>query len=115
LRNKLSKGALLLDCHSFPSYMGDVDICIGYNDDWSKPASQTIEYAVNLFEENGFSVGLNYPYSNSETPECPFTYHSMMLEVNKRVYMEEGSLRLSTKLYGKKAINEVFAQLIERL
>lgn len=95
--------------------MGDVDICIGYNDDWSKSASQTIEYDVNLFEENGFSVGLNYPYSNSETPECPFTYHSIMLEVNKRVYMEKGSLRLSTKLYGKKAVNEVFAQLIERL
>lgn len=112
LRNRLTEGALLLDAHSFPENMGDVDICIGYNEDWSKPKKETIDYAVNLFEDNGYSVGINYPYSNSETPECPFTYHSMMVEVNKKVYMESGSIRLNTHYYGKKPVNEVISQLI---
>ena len=94
LRENLCPDALLLDCHSFPSEMSDVDICIGYNEDWSKPNKETIELAVNLFEDNGYKVGINEPYSNSETPDCPFTYQSMMLEVNKKVYMEDGSLQL---------------------
>ena len=74
--------------------MSDVDICIGFNEDWSKPHKATVELAVNLFEDNGYKVGINEPYSNSETPACPFSYQSMMLEVNKRRYMEDGSLRL---------------------
>lgn len=112
LGRRLTEGALLLDCHSFPAHVGDVDICIGYNENWSNPGKSIIDYAVNLFEDNGYSVGVNYPYSNSETPECSFLYHSMMLEVNKRVYMEKGSLRLSTKNHGKKPINEVIAMFI---
>lgn len=85
---------MLFDCHSFSGEAGEVDICIGYNEDWSKPDMSTLELVVNLFEENGYTVGINNPYSNSETPNCPFVYQSMMLEVNKRVYMEEESLRL---------------------
>lgn len=65
LRDDLCEGALLLDYHSFPEDMGDVDIYIGFNEDWSKPSKELLEYAVNLFEHNGYSVGINYPYSNS--------------------------------------------------
>lgn len=66
------KNALLLDCHSFPEDLSDVDICIGYNKDWSKPSKEVIEMAVNHFMDHGYKVGVNYPYSNSETPECNF-------------------------------------------
>lgn len=83
LRDNLCEKALLLDCHSFPSDAGEVDICIGYNEDWSKPEASTLDLVVNLFEDNGYTVGINNPYSNSETPECPFVYQSLMLEVNK--------------------------------
>jgi hypothetical protein len=69
LRYNLCPDALLLDCHSFPSELSDVDICIGFNEDWSKPNKDTIELAVNLFEDCGYKVGINEPYSNSETPE----------------------------------------------
>ena len=71
-------------CHSFPSHLSDVDICIGYNEDRSKPCKETIETAVNIFEDAGYKVGINHPYSNSETPDCPFHYKSMMIEVNKK-------------------------------
>lgn len=94
LRKALQKDALLLDCHSFPEELSDVDICIGFNEDWSKPSKETIEMAVNHFMDHGYKVGVNYPYSNSETPECNFHYHSLMLEVNKKAYLKPGSIFL---------------------
>jgi len=94
LSSCLTEDALLLDCHSFPEELSDVDICIGFNDDWSKPSKDTIEMAVNHFMDCGYKVGVNTPYSNSETPDCPFHYHSMMLEINKRTYLQPGSIQL---------------------
>ena len=94
LRHALQEGALLLDCHSFPDDLSDVDICIGYNEDWSKPSDDIIDMAVNHFMDRGYKVGVNYPYSNSETPDCDFGYHSLMLEVNKKTYLKPGSILL---------------------
>lgn len=107
LRNRLHEGALLLDCHSFPDGIGDVDVCIGFNDDWSKPHKTTLERAVNLFEDNGYSVGINYPFSNSETPSCPFGYQSMMIEINKRVYLDERTMRLRHDPAHKRSVREL--------
>lgn len=115
LKKNLCPGALLLDCHSFPEDMGNVDICIGFNEDWSVPDKQLLDFTVNLFEENGYSVGINYPYSNSETPNCPFRYQSMMLEVNKRVYLEPHSLYLKTSCDKRRNVRELFAQLLATL
>lgn len=115
LRENLRPDALLLDCHSFPSELGDVDICIGYNEDWSKPCKETIELAVNLFEENGYTVGINYPYSNSETPDCPFPYQSMMLEINKKAYMEDESLNIRTTVEYRKNVHELVGHLLALL
>ena len=115
LRENLCEGALLLDCHSFPSEMSDIDICIGFNEDWSKPHKETLELAVNLFEDNGYKVGINEPYSNSETPDCSFSYQSMMLEVNKRAYMEDGSLNLLRNTKYKCKVQAVFQNLLSEL
>ena len=115
LRDNLCEGALLLDCHSFPEDQADVDICIGFNEDWSKPGNELLEYAANLFEDNGYSVGINYPYSNSEVPACPFAYQSMMLEVNKRVYLERRSIYLKTHCEKKRGVREVVNRLLERV
>ena len=95
--------------------MSDVDICIGYNEDWSKPNKETIELAVNLFEDCGYKVGINEPYSNSETPECPFTYQSMMLEVKKKVYMEDGTLFLKNNLSYRRTFRDLAATLMSEL
>ena len=115
LRDNLCEGALLLDCHSFPSEMSDVDICIGFNEDWSKPHKETLELAVNIFEDNGYKVGINEPYSNSETPDSSFPYQSMMLEVNKRAYMEDSSLHLRQNTKFKCNVRAVFQTLLSEL
>ena len=114
LRDNLCEEALLLDCHSFPSDAGEVDICIGYNEDWSKPEASTLDLVMNLFEDNGYTVGINNPYSNSETPECPFVYQSLMLEVNKNAYMEEGSLRLKQPVQ-RKSIRDLMMTVLKEL
>lgn len=76
---------------------------------------ELLEYTVNLFEDNGYSVGINYPYSNSEAPVCLFTYQSMMLEVNKRVYLEQRSAYLKMHCDKKRSVRELVNQLLERV
>ncbi len=71
--------------------------------------------AVCLFEDNGYKVGINEPYSNSETPDCPFAYKSMMLEVNKKVYMEDGSLLLKYNMSYRKSFRDIATTLMSEL
>jgi N-formylglutamate amidohydrolase len=95
LRLMLDEHSLLIDCHSFPSDLSDVDICIGYNEDWSKPSDFVIDLVKTFFEHQGYKVGINTPYSNSIAPETGYVYNSIMIEVNKRLYMNEQTLELT--------------------
>ena len=92
LKSMLSEHSLLIDCHSFPSDMSDVDICIGYNEDWSKPTDFVIDLVVESFKQQGYKVGINTPFSNAIAPETGYTYNSIMIELNKRVYLNEQTL-----------------------
>jgi len=90
---------LLIDCHSFsalPNLLNsnppDIDICIGYNDDETCPNKVVIGNIVQHFKAKGYKVGLNKPFSNSKTFSVPVAYHSVMIEVNKRLYMDERTL-----------------------
>jgi N-formylglutamate amidohydrolase len=93
---------LLIDCHSFSALSNllnsnppDIDICIGYNDDETCPNKFIIRTIVHYFERLGYKVGLNEPFSNSKTFNVPDCYHSVMIEVNKRLYMDENTLEKS--------------------
>ena len=88
-----SQNTVLIDCHSFPSDLSDCDICIGHNDDWSYNG-KIINGIVKIFKGMGYTVEINKPFSNSITPQMPFPYTSLMIEVNKRVYMNESTLCL---------------------
>ena len=88
-----SPDTVLIDCHSFPSDLYNCDICIGHNDDWSYNG-KIVNGIVKIFKSRGYTVEINKPYSNSITPQMPFPYTSIMIEVNKRVYMNEKTLCL---------------------
>lgn len=99
-RSYPSNPILLIDCHSFSasptalcSEPGDIDICIGYNDDWSRPSDDTLQVVTNYFQEKGYKVGINAPFSGSKTVEIPINYHSLKIEVSKRLYMNEETLK----------------------
>jgi len=92
----------MIDCHSFSSLPNllnptpsDIDICIGYNDDETCPEQVVIGDIREHFRNLGYKVGVNTPFSNSKTFEVPGLnnkYHSVLVEVNKKLYMDEYSL-----------------------
>ena len=95
----LAERILLIDCHSFsalPNLLNsnppDIDICIGYNDDETCPNKVVIGNIVQYFKSKGYKVGINDPFSNSKTFDVPIKYHSIMIEINKKLYMDETTL-----------------------
>lgn len=110
----LDEDTILVDCHSFPSRLcPDIDICIGFNDDESKPDERTLEGIADIFRSHGFRVGFNTPFSNSLTPVKPINYKSVMIEVNKKVYMSEYELFPLRKAHRVNlAINLVYRSLL---
>jgi len=99
LLHQIKKNDVLVDCHSFPSELDkDCDICVGFNDDWSLD-SRIVDVIKEEFEGSGYKVKLNSPYSNSLIPllgyeKAKTNYKSVMIEVNKRIYMNESTLAL---------------------
>lgn len=85
---------VLVDCHSFSSSIDEeTDICIGFNDDTSY-CKEMVEGVVKIFEEYGYKVSLNKPFSNSLAIPTMIA-KSFMIEVNKRIYMNEKTLALN--------------------
>ena len=93
---------LIVDCHSFPSVAlpcdldqspGRPDICIG-TDSFHTPDRLASE-AVDLFAGVGLSVAVNRPYAGSLVPLADYgrkrEVSSIMIEVNRRLYMDEAS------------------------
>jgi N-formylglutamate deformylase len=97
----LARGkALIVDCHSYPSRPltcdesrdeNRPDFCIGTDAFHTPPALlQTVESAV---RGKGYSIGVDSPYSGTLVPSA---YHrknptvwSVMIEVNRKLYMGE--------------------------
>lgn len=80
----------IFDAHSFNGYDSDIDICIGY-DDFHTP-KYLLHYVKQFFENKGYNVALNNPYSGTYVP-MPFYYknhnvQSIMIEINKKLYCD---------------------------
>ena len=109
---------ILIDCHSFPTdYSGSpnaegeqVDVCIGFNDDMSNPGEDVINVIKSRFEEAGYTVGINSPFSNSFSPIPGFP--SVMIELRKGIYMDEGTLKLLSSAYKvNQLLNGIYSEL----
>ena len=106
LKEATRGGGLLLDCHSFSEIdnilcpnahtFKDIDICLGFNDDNSKPDEDTIQFISSFFRLHGYSIAYNQPFSNAITTGrgC-----SLMIEVNKHCYMNEQTLQITPGYY----------------
>lgn len=123
------KLSLLLDCHSFSERdnilcpnaheFKDIDICLGFNEDETKPSERFIESIHNFFTRHGYRVAYNFPFSNSKTiyydeslyPDKPH-YHSLMIEVNKHCYMNEDTFKINEGYY---LLHKQLQQLYESL
>ncbi len=102
---------ILIDCHSFPSCLdaeGKIDICIGFNNDGSEPSKDILCGIRKVFEEAGYSVDWNTPFSNSLQPVKDLStlhngYFTFMIELNKRIYLNESDRSLLPESEGVKA------------
>ncbi len=99
---RIGEGAILLDLHSFnPIPLAcDIDknpnrpdICLGFNKDESKPKESILAALQEHFEENGLKVAFNTPFSGSMTANTQTKYKSLMLEVNKKCYLHNHTLK----------------------
>ncbi len=113
LKGMLDEHSLLIDCHSFPSDLSNADICIGYNDDWSRPSDFVIDLVKMAFENHNYHVEINTPYSNALAPKTGFSYNSIMIELNKSIYLNEQELELLESANKVKAtLDEIYMLLL---
>ena len=112
LRKSLTPTSFLLDCHSFPKDLSSVDVCIGTNNDWSSPSGRILQQITGVFQEHGYTIGINHPYTNSISPIMPFQYPSLMIELNKRLYTDENEeLDYESACLAISTIEEVFSAI----
>ena len=115
--------AIILDCHSFPDipFQRDLDkkpnrpdLDIGI-DAFHTPNNWE-DISKRFFEKRGFSVGINRPYSGTIVPLEHYNktnnVHSIMLEVNRKLYLNENS---NTKSARYPQIKKVISEYIEIL
>ena len=93
-QSSLLDNVVVVDCHSFSAEQVDMedhhlpDICIGYNYDSSRLPDEIVDGIAKIFNLYGFSVAANYPYGNAiKVTDTPNVF-SVMIEVNKRVYLD---------------------------
>lgn len=119
------KRCLVIDCHSFPSkpfrYETDLsprpDICLG-TDNIHTPAWLR-DSAAELFGNAGFSVKIDSPFSGAMVPLTYYHTHgavySIMIEINRALYMEEKSGRRNAKFeQTKNRLKAVVGEMINR-
>jgi len=96
--------ALIIDCHSFPSSplpcdadqsTPRPDICIG-TDPFHTP-KWLLNILLDDIKESGFSYEINRPYGGTFVPHPYYgkndSVFSIMLEINRSLYMDEGTGR----------------------
>ena len=91
--------AIIVDCHSFPDtplrcsfYQGDAKFDFNIGTDAFHSPLEWIEASVKFFAYRGFRLGIDEPYSGSIVPMKHYQndtrVKSVMLEVNRKLYLE---------------------------
>lgn len=120
---RLYEKALIIDCHSFPHIPlkralsqnpNQPDFNIG-TDSFHTPDHLT-ERAVRYFEKLGYSLGVDWPYSGSIVPMEHYkkskNVHTMMLEINRKLYLKVPGNEKSER-YDE--IKRIIKELIKKL
>jgi N-formylglutamate deformylase len=116
--------AVIIDCHSFPeiplerSLVKDVprpDFNIG-TDEFHTP-QELMDLAVHFFERKGYSLGIDSPYSGTIVPSEHYkrnnAVQSIMLEVNRRLYLVDKTNEKSSDYSKVKAVTNEFIRLVK--
>ena len=94
-QSSMLDNVVVVDCHSFNATQVNLqedelpDVCIGFNDDQSKLPTPILGRLIEIFSAAGYSVSLNRPYGNAIVVSVLPNIYSVMVEVNKRVYLTD--------------------------
>jgi N-formylglutamate amidohydrolase len=121
-----TESCLILDCHSFPSSpltralvqnVNTPDFNIGTNSYHTPP--NLIEASQEFFKSSGLSLGIDTPYSGSIVPMEYYQkdprVSSIMLEVNRRMYLKEPTNEKSNGYKRTKEIVQEYIKLLKSL
>lgn len=121
-----TKSCLILDCHSFPSspltraiVQDEIrpDFNIG-TDSYHTP-KYIIEESINYFETKGYTLGVDTPYSGSIVPmeyyQKDKRVTSIMLEVNRGLYLKENTNEKTENYNKTKEIVQGYMNLLRFL
>ena len=116
--------ATIVDCHSFPNkpFQRDLDqnpnrpdFNIG-TDPFHTP-QELIALSKTFFNEKGFSVGIDWPYKGTIVPLTHYKKNknvtSIMLEVNRSLYLNENSHSRSKHYQKTKEIVQDYLKLLK--
>lgn len=118
--------AKIVDCHSFPqipiiraldqsSFRPDFNIG---TDDFHTP-KKWIDASIAFFEEKGYTLGVDRPYTGSMIPMDYYqkdkNVQSIMLEINRKLYLQEPSNEKSSQYQKTKQVVQEFLKLIRNL
>ncbi len=123
VKEKLAKHGVchIIDCHSFNDeplvpFMDTVlspDICIG-TDAFHTPQNLS-DAALDYFKNQGYSVEINNPYSGCIIPKPFYEVNSsvkgLMIEINKRLYMDNGIVNDRKVKSLNEVLNNFFSDL----
>ena len=117
---------LIIDCHSFPSTplqkainqnSNTPDFNIG-TDSFHTP-KKYIEESSTYFENLGYSLGVDWPYSGSIVPmeyyQKEKRVSSIMLEINRKLYLNEPTNEKSTEYNKTKKVVQGYLNLLRRI
>jgi N-formylglutamate deformylase len=123
---KLYDTATIVDCHSFPQIPINraldksnfrPDFNIG-TDAYHTP-QKLIDASVKYFESKAFSLGVDQPYSGSIVPMEYYQKNnkvqSIMLEINRKLYLNEPSNEKSIRYQEIKQVVQEYLKMIRKL
>ena len=121
-----TKSYLILDCHSFPSspltreiVQDEIrpDFNVG-TDSYHTP-KYIIDESIKYFETKGYTLGIDTPYSGSIVPMEYYRKDSrvtsIMLEVNRGLYLKENTNEKSENYFKTKEIVQGYMNLLKTL
>jgi len=121
---KLYGKVIIIDCHSFPNepFKRDLDQNINRPDfnigtDDFHTTQKLIDISCDFFGSLGYSLGVNQPYSGSIVPLEHYQKNkdvlTIMLEINRKLYLKEPTNQKSDKYEDTKQIVNEYMKTIK--
>ena len=116
--------ALIIDCHSYPNKPLTRDLNQDANrpdfnigtDEYHTPQN-LVDISKEFFHKKGYSLGINWPYQGSIVPLDYYQKNNkvqtIMLEINRKLYLNEPSNQKSENYPAIKSITHEFIQVMK--